>query len=108
MALRLGAGFVPARKPRKLPAQVVTEKYALEYGSDAVEIHTDAILPGDRVVLHDDLLATGGTMAAVKTLVERLGGVIVGISFLVELTFLKGRARLGGAEISSVVTYDAE
>jgi adenine phosphoribosyltransferase len=108
LAYRLGAGFVPARKAGKLPAAVTRETYSLEYGTDSVEIHNDAIAPGDRILLHDDLLATGGTMRATARLVERLGGTIVGYSFLIELAFLKGRAALGHGEVFSLLTYDSE
>lgn len=108
LAYRLGAGFVPARKSGKLPAPATRETYALEYGTDAVEIHNDAIRTGDRVLLHDDLLATGGTMRATARIVERLGGTIVGYSFLIELAFLKGRATLGKGEVFSLLTYDRE
>ncbi len=95
IAGRLQAGFVPARKPGKLPAGTLSQSYELEYGSDALEIHEDAIEPGQRVLIVDDLLATGGTASAVRDLVQRAGGDIVGIAFLVELTFLNGRERLG-------------
>jgi len=108
LAYRLGSGFVPVRKSGKLPAATLRETYALEYGSDAVEIHADAIRPGQRVLVHDDLLATGGTIRAACNLVERLGGVIVGVSFLIELAFLNGRARLGSYEVTSLIRYDAE
>ena len=108
LAYRLGAGFVPVRKPGKLPAETLRETYALEYGTDAVEIHADAISPGDRVLVHDDLLATGGTAAAACALVERLGGTIVGVSFLIELAFLRGRLRLPGQNIHTLVTYTHE
>jgi adenine phosphoribosyltransferase len=108
LAYRLGAGFVPARKPGKLPAPVTRETYALEYGTDAVEIHNDAISAGDRILLHDDLLATGGTMSATARLVERLGGAIVGYSFLIELAFLKGRGALRNGEVFALLTYDSE
>jgi adenine phosphoribosyltransferase len=108
LAYRVGAGFVPARKAGKLPAAVTRETYSLEYGTDSVEIHNDAIAPGDRILLHDDLLATGGTMRATARLVERLGGTIVGYSFLIELAFLKGRAALGHGEVFSLLTYDSE
>src|SRR6202051_1583690 len=96
LAYLLNAGFVPVRKPRKLPAPVARVTYDLEYGSDTLEIHLDAIQPGQRVVLVDDLLATGGTMEATLKLVKQLGGEIVGFAFAVELRFLKGRARFGG------------
>lgn len=108
LASRLHAGFVPVRKPGKLPAKTYREEYQLEYGVDALEIHTDAIQNGERVVVHDDLLATGGTAAATCRLVERLGGVIVGVSFLIELEFLNGRDRLGGLDIYSIIRYDRE
>lgn len=108
LAYRLGAGFIPVRKPNKLPGQKLRRDYQLEYGSDAVEIHTDAITHGERVLMQDDLLATGGTMAAACGLVEELGGVIVSISFLIELSFLQGRERLKPHDIFSLVNYDAE
>jgi adenine phosphoribosyltransferase len=108
IAYKLGAGFVPVRKPGKLPAATLRESYALEYGTDAIEIHADAISPGDRVLVHDDLLATGGTAAATCALVERLGGTIVGVSFLIELAFLGGRLRLSGHNIHTLITYNQE
>ncbi len=108
LADRLGAGFVPIRKPGKLPAETIRQEYQLEYGSDAIEIHRDAIVKGERVLLHDDLLATGGTIQAACKLVEELGGNIAGLSFLIELSFLKPRARLAGYDIFSLVTYDSE
>jgi adenine phosphoribosyltransferase len=108
LALRLHAGFVPLRKPGKLPAEVLRREYALEYGSDAVEIHRDAIVPGDRILVHDDLLATGGTIHAACGLIEELGGVIVGVSFLIELTFLNGRQRLDRYTVHSLVRYSSE
>ena len=108
LALRLGAGFVPIRKPGKLPAPVAREEYALEYGTDAVEIHRDAFRPGERVLLHDDLLATGGTMAAACRLVQSLGGSIVGVSFLIELSFLKGRGKLAPYDVFSLLQYQSE
>jgi adenine phosphoribosyltransferase len=108
LALELGAGFVPIRKKGKLPAKTLNEEYALEYGTDSIEIHADAIAKDDRVLMHDDLLATGGTMAAAISLVERLGGTIVGIAFLIELTFLKGRQRFGGRDVFSLVNVDEE
>lgn len=106
LAYRLGAGFVPVRKPRKLPATRESISYALEYGTDTLEIHRDAIGQGDRVVIADDLLATGGTARAVIELVERLGGQVVGLAFVVELTFLKGRERLTNYKVSSLIQYD--
>lgn len=108
LAYKLGAGFVPIRKPGKLPAETVRQEYALEYGTDTIEMHRDAITPGARVLLHDDLLATGGTMAAACKLVEGLGGKVVGISFLIELSFLNGRKNLGGYDIHSLIRYDSE
>lgn len=108
LAYRLKAGFVPVRKPGKLPAATIREEYALEYGTDALEMHTDALQPGERVLIHDDLLATGGTAQATSRMVEKLGGVISGISFLIELSFLKGRERLGNYDIYSVLHYDSE
>jgi adenine phosphoribosyltransferase len=108
LALRLKAGFVPIRKRGKLPAETIKEEYALEYGTDTIEIHSDAITPGETVLIHDDLLATGGTVSAACKLVERLGGRIAGLSFLIELSFLKGRATLGQHEIFSIIQYDTE
>ncbi|MFH1539341.1 MAG: adenine phosphoribosyltransferase [bacterium] len=105
IALKAGRGFVPIRKPGKLPAEVEAEEYALEYGTDRIEIHRDAVSKGRRVLLVDDLLATGGTMEAAVRLVEKLGGEVAGISFLVELADLKGRAKLGGYKVNSVVVY---
>lgn len=104
-ALKLGAGFVPVRKKGKLPWQTHEESYDLEYGSATVAVHVDAVKPGERVLLMDDLLATGGTAAAAIRLLERLGAEIVGISFLIELGFLNGRARLGGWPVTSLVCY---
>jgi adenine phosphoribosyltransferase len=95
VAYLLGAGFVPVRKPGKLPAERISVSYALEYGENVLEIHTDAIRPGERVLVVDDLLATGGTAAATVQLVERLGGTVVGVAFLVELSFLDGARALG-------------
>lgn len=108
LAYRLGAGFVPIRKPGKLPAATLKQEYALEYGTDAVEIHKDAICTGERILLHDDLLATGGTIAAACQLVEKLGGKIIGVSFLIELTFLQARKRLNQYDIFSLIRYDSE
>jgi adenine phosphoribosyltransferase len=101
----LNAGFVPARKPNKLPADRASASYSLEYGKDAIEIHRDAIEPGQEVVIIDDLLATGGTAAATASLVESLGGRVAGIGFIIELEFLKGREKLSKYEIHSVVKY---
>ena len=108
LAEKLKAGFVPIRKPGKLPSEVISESYSLEYGIDSIEIHKDAIVPGDIVLLHDDLLATGGTMEAACKLVEKLGGKVVQISFLIELTFLNGRDKLKNYEVHSLIQYDAE
>jgi adenine phosphoribosyltransferase len=105
MAYRLGAGLVPVRKLGKLPAEVLQVEYALEYGSNTLEIHRDAIQPGQRVLVVDDLLATGGTVKGTIELVERLQGTIVGLAFLVELAALAGRERLGGYRVSSIITY---
>jgi len=108
LAYRLNAGFVPVRKPKKLPAATLREEYTLEYGSDAVEMHADAIAQGERVLIHDDLLATGGTAQAACKLVERAGGIIVAMSFIIELNFLNGRQRLGNRDIFSIIRYDNE
>lgn len=105
VAYRLNAGFVPVRKPHKLPAEVVRATYQLEYGQDALEIHRDAVSRGQKVLIVDDLLATGGTAAAVAGLVESLGGQVAGLGFLIELDFLNGRAKLGGYELHSVLKY---
>ena len=106
LAYRLNAGFVPVRKPRKLPAPVARVTYDLEYGSDTLEIHLDAIQPKQRVVLVDDLLATGGTMEATIKLVKQLGGEIAGLAFAVELDFLKGRNRFPEYDVFSLLHYD--
>lgn len=108
LADRLHVGFVPARKPGKLPAKTLKEEYELEYGHDSIEIHSDAISRGERILIHDDLLATGGTASATCRLVERMGGTIVGCSFLIELSFLKGRNRLKGYDLFSIIQYDSE
>jgi len=105
IALSLGAGFVPVRKPGKLPWKTVGEEYDLEYGKDRLEIHLDAISPGERVLIVDDLLATGGTASATRRLIERLEGNVVGAGFLVELSFLEGRARLPGIDVISLIEY---
>ena len=105
MAYLLNAGLVPVRKLGKLPAETITVEYALEYGSNTLEIHRDAIEPGQRVLIVDDLLATGGTVRGTIDLVERLQGEVVGLGFLVELEFLKGRDRLQGLRVESVVRY---
>jgi adenine phosphoribosyltransferase len=106
LAYRLNAGFVPVRKPRKLPAPVARVTYDLEYGSDSLEIHLDAIEPGQRVLLVDDLLATGGTMEATLKLVKHLGGEIAGLAFAVELDFLRGRERFKEHDVFSLLHYD--
>lgn len=105
VAYALGAGFVPVRKPGKLPSKTRQMEYALEYGTDKLEIHEDAIRPGDRVLIVDDVLATGGTARAVADLVAQLGGTVTGLSFVIELDFLNGRNRLGDAEIHSLLHY---
>lgn len=105
LADRLGAGFVPARKLGRLPANTVRAEYALEYGTNTVEMHQDAIRSGERVLIVDDLLATGGTCRASIDLVEQLGGVVAGCAFLAELTFLDGRAALPGYEVQALVSY---
>lgn len=105
LAIALGAGFVPVRKPGKLPADTHRIEYALEYGTDALEIHKDAIAPGKRVVIVDDLLATGGTAAATLELVRRIGAEVASLAFIVELSFLNGRERLPDCEIVTLVTY---
>jgi len=105
LAYRLGAGFVPVRKPGKLPGPKHTESYALEYGTNSLEIHDDALAKGDRVLVVDDLLATGGTAAATARLIAKLGAEVVGIAFLIELEFLSGRAALEGYEVTSFIRY---
>ena len=106
LAYRLNAGFVPVRKPKKLPSKTMRVTYDLEYGSDSLEIHEDAVEPGQRIVLVDDLLATGGTMEATVKLVRQLGGDIAGLAFAVELDFLKGRDRFPGLDVFSLLHYD--
>ena len=105
LAYELRKGIVLVRKPGKLPWQTERESYSLEYGSDSVEIHVDAVKPGERVVIVDDVLATGGTAAATRRLIERVGGVVVGFAFLVELGFLGGRERLGDVPVTSIYQY---
>jgi adenine phosphoribosyltransferase len=105
LAEELNAGFVPVRKPNKLPFDTISASYDLEYGTDSLEIHTDAIKKGDRVLIHDDVLATGGTAKAVCELVERLGGVIVQCNFLMEIAFLNGREKIARNEIFAAITY---
>jgi adenine phosphoribosyltransferase len=108
IARELGAGFVPARKPGKLPHETVSAEYILEYGVDALEMHADALADGARVLLHDDLLATGGTAQALAELIESAGATIAGCAFLVELAFLGGRERLQGYYVHALLTYDGE
>lgn len=105
LAYSLNAGFVPVRKPGKLPARTVRQDYELEYGTDAVEIHADAISPGERVLLVDDVIATGGTARAAARLIESLGGEVAAFGFIVELTFLKGREMLASYEVDSLIRY---
>jgi len=105
VAYGLGAGFVCARKPGKLPYETISAEYDLEYGTDRLEVHADAIKPGQNVLIHDDLLATGGTARAKIELVEKLGGKVVGIAFLIELAALKGRDKLEGYDVFSLITY---
>jgi adenine phosphoribosyltransferase len=105
MALALGAGFVPVRKPKKLPHLVKSVDYHLEYGTDQLEIHADAIEPGQNVLIIDDVLATGGTASAVARLVEEVGGKVTGLGFVIELTFLQGRSRLGQHDVFSLLQY---
>ena len=106
VAERLSAGFVPLRKPGKLPAEKRSASFELEYGTDTIEIHADAVKPGQKVLIVDDLLATGGTMAAACELVEQLGGDVVGISFVIELCFLHGREKLGGQNIHTLIRVE--
>jgi adenine phosphoribosyltransferase len=108
LARELGAGFVPARKPGKLPHDTISAEYILEYGVDALEMHADALADGARVLIHDDLLATGGTAAALAELVEGVGGNVAGFAFLVELEFLEGRRRLEGYDVHALIAYDGE
>lgn len=108
LAYKLGTGFVLVRKPGKLPAATEKVSYDLEYGQDSLEIHADAIKPGQKVLIVDDLLATGGTISATAELVKRLGGEIVGFAFIIELDFLKGRDKLAGYDVLSLVHYDDE
>jgi adenine phosphoribosyltransferase len=105
LAYRLGCGFVAARKPGKLPWRTISAKYALEYGFDALELHADAVSQGARVLIHDDLLATGGTAKAKIDLVEQLGGTVVGLAFVIELEFLNGRDKLEGYDVCSLIAY---
>lgn len=106
LAYRLGAGFIPVRKPKKLPWKTTSVTYQLEYGTDQLEIHQDAIKSGQRVLICDDLLATGGTASAATALVKKLGGEIAGVAFAVELSFLNGRSKLPGLDVFSLLKYD--
>ncbi len=108
LAEKLNAGFVPIRKPGKLPAETESATYALEYGTDTIEIHKDAVQYGEKVLLHDDLLATGGTARAAAGLIEKLGGEVVQISFIIELTILKGREKLKNYNVKSLIEYETE
>ena len=108
LARDLGAGFVPARKPGKLPHETVSAEYILEYGIDALEVHSDAFAHGARVLVHDDLLATGGTAKALCELVEQPDGEVAGCAFLIELAFLNGRERLAGYDVQALLRYDSE
>jgi len=105
LASRLNAGFVPVRKPKKLPAKTLSASYELEYGTDSLEIHEDALSPGESVLIVDDVIATGGTARAVGDLVDRLGAKVAAYAFLVELTFLKGREKLPGRQVLSLIRY---
>jgi adenine phosphoribosyltransferase len=105
IAVAAGVGFVPARRPGKLPPETVSASYVLEYGENSLELHPELIPAGSKVVIHDDVLATGGTVEAIKGLVEQLGGVVVGACFIIELTFLGGRERLGGLDLQALITY---
>jgi len=106
VAYHFGAGFVPVRKAGKLPWQIEREEYELEYGTDLLEVHRDAVRPGERVLIIDDVLATGGTAAATARLVDKLGGEVIGFGFVIELLFLGGRSQLGSVPVHSLVTYD--
>jgi adenine phosphoribosyltransferase len=105
LAYTLGCGFCAARRPGKLPWKTISASYALEYGENALEVHADAFADGARVLVHDDVLATGGTVKAILDLVEQLGGVVVGVAFLIELEFLNGREQLAGYDLHSLITY---
>lgn len=108
VADRLGVGFAPVRKPGKLPYETISETYELEYGTDSIEIHTDAVANGQKVLIVDDLLATGGTAAACCRLVEKLGGIVAGCAFVIELSFLEGRRKLAGRDVFALVDYESE
>jgi adenine phosphoribosyltransferase len=105
VAAEVGVGFVPARRPGKLPPETVSARYVLEYGENALELHPDLIPPGSRVVIHDDVLATGGTIEAITNLVVQIGGEVVGACFIIELTFLGGRERLAGTDLFALIDY---
>jgi adenine phosphoribosyltransferase len=105
VAAEVGVGFVPARRPGKLPPETVSARYVLEYGENALELHPDLIPPGSRVVIHDDVLATGGTIEAITNLVVQIGGQVVGACFIIELTFLGGRERLAGTDLFALIDY---
>jgi adenine phosphoribosyltransferase len=105
IAAEAGVGFVPARRPGKLPPETVSARYVLEYGENSLELHPDLIPKGSRVVIHDDVLATGGTIEAIKNLVEQIGGEVLGACFIIELTFLGGRQRLAGTELYALIDY---
>jgi adenine phosphoribosyltransferase len=105
IALEAGLGFIPARRPGKLPPETVSARYVLEYGENSLELHPDLIPPGSKVVIHDDVLATGGTVEAICGLVKKLGGEVVGACFIIELTFLGGRARLGDLDLHALISY---
>ena len=105
IAAQAGVGFVPARRPGKLPPETISVTYALEYGQNSLELHPDLIPNGSRVIIHDDVLATGGTVEGIMKLVEQLGGVVVGTCFIIELTFLEGRKRLEGTDVYALITY---
>jgi adenine phosphoribosyltransferase len=106
VAYRIGAGFVPVRKAGKLPYEVERQEYELEYGTDLLEIHRDAVRPGEQVLIVDDVMATGGTASATARLVERLGGTVAGLAFVIELAFLRGRERLEGRDVLSLLTFE--
>ena len=108
LALEMDKGFVPIRKPGKLPYEVISKSYSLEYGEDTLEIHKDSIIPGERILIHDDLLATGGTAKAACDLIERAGGIIVQITFIIELSFLGGKDKFEGYTVNSLVSYGGE